>query len=63
MNLYKCTHCNKILKRNSNKKWIPSICSSVGKRVRLQLINQNKNAKTDTTDLDVVDDPKDTEKK
>lgn len=42
MNLYKCTHCNKILERNSNKKWIPSICSNVGKRVRLQLINQNK---------------------
>ena len=42
MNLYKCTHCNKILERDSDKKWIPSICSNVGKRVRLQLLNQNE---------------------
>ena len=45
MNLYKCTHCNKILERNSDKKWIPSICSNVGKRVRLQLLNQNPDEK------------------
>ena len=42
MNLYKCTHCNKILERDSDKKWIPSVCSNIGKRVRLQILNQNK---------------------
>lgn len=42
MNLYKCTHCGGVLERDSDKKWIPSICSKVGKRVRLQLLKQKQ---------------------
>ena len=33
---YKCPHCNKIVLRNSDKKWIGSYCEEKGKNVRLQ---------------------------
>lgn len=38
MREYKCHKCNKIIKRNSSKKWIASICSATGERTRLQLV-------------------------
>ena len=42
MNIYRCPKCRKITERDSNKKWILSVCSSTGERARLQIINQNK---------------------
>ncbi len=38
MNKYKCAHCDKVIKRQSDKKWIKSYCSESGKNVRLTLI-------------------------
>ena len=38
MSKYKCPKCKKILERDNNKKWISSICSSIGERVRLKII-------------------------
>ena len=38
MNKYKCNHCNKIVDRPSNKKWIKSLCGKTGKTVHLSLI-------------------------
>lgn len=35
---YKCTHCGKIVNRESNKKWIKSYCDETGKDVRLVLV-------------------------
>ena len=35
-NKYKCVHCNKVVKRESDKKWIKSYCDETGKNVRLQ---------------------------
>lgn len=43
---YKCTHCGKIVDRESNKKWIKSYCDETGKDVRLMLVKamlQNSN--------------------
>jgi len=42
MNIYRCPQCNITVKRDSNKKWIMSVCSKVGQKVRLQILNQNK---------------------
>lgn len=33
-------------KRDSNKKWITSVCSKAGQKVRLQILNQNKEDET-----------------
>ena len=38
---YKCVHCNQIVERESNKKWIPSYCDITGKDVRLQRIKED----------------------
>ncbi len=35
---YKCTHCGKVVNRESNKKWIKSYCDETGKDVRLMLV-------------------------
>lgn len=35
-NKYKCVHCNKVVKRESDKQWIKSYCDETGKNVRLQ---------------------------
>jgi hypothetical protein len=41
INSYKCNHCTNIIKRNSSKKWIKSICIDAGyKDTRLILINK-----------------------
>ena len=37
-NKYKCKHCNKIVTRESNKKWIKSYCVEKEKYTRLILI-------------------------
>ena len=37
MNNYKCIHCNKILERKSNKKWIKSFCEEKGITVHLMI--------------------------
>lgn len=39
MNRYKCIHCDKVVNRHSDKKWIPSYCDKTKKKMRLQLIN------------------------
>jgi len=38
INKYKCPKCNKIINRESDKKWIKSYCCESGKRTRIQLI-------------------------
>lgn len=43
MNKYRCKHCNKTLKRDSNKKWIKSYCEKTGKDVHLILIERKEN--------------------
>ena len=35
MNIYKCNKCGKIVKRDSNKMWIPSFCEELGIKTRL----------------------------
>jgi len=42
LNMYKCPQCNKILERESVKKWIESYCYETGKNVRLQKITPKK---------------------
>lgn len=37
-NSYKCKHCGKIVKRESDKQWISSYCDETGKNARLILI-------------------------
>lgn len=37
-NKYKCIYCNKIVKRQSKKRWIKSYCDEVNKMVHLQLV-------------------------
>ena len=39
-NKYKCIHCNKIVERDSCKKWIKSYCEETCKNVRLQIIKK-----------------------
>lgn len=34
-NFYHCKHCGKTVLRQSEKKWIKSICDKTGKTVRL----------------------------
>lgn len=38
MNKYRCKHCKKVVKRNSNKQWIRSYCDKTEKFVRLILV-------------------------
>lgn len=40
-NKYKCSACGKIVSRDSDKKWIKSMCDSSGKIVRLMKIEFN----------------------
>jgi phage FluMu protein Com len=35
MNLYRCKHCKKVVKRPSDKKWLKSYCSDTGQDVHL----------------------------
>ena len=50
INKYKCKHCANIIKRNSTKKWIKSICIDSGyKETRLILIKQNMTPTTPYT--------------
>lgn len=35
---YKCTHCGKVVNRESNKKWIKSYCDETGQYIRLMLV-------------------------
>ena len=35
MSRYRCAHCKKVVKRDSNKAWIKSYCESTGKTVHL----------------------------
>lgn len=37
-NKYKCHLCKKVITRNSNKQWIKSYCSTLGKNTRLIII-------------------------
>jgi hypothetical protein len=39
---YKCAHCKKIVKRESNKKWIKSYCVETNKNVRLYETEKSK---------------------
>lgn len=41
-NLYKCNHCGKIVKRNSDKKWIKSYCEQTGKMVHIVKVEKYK---------------------
>lgn len=38
-NNYRCKHCQKTIKRQSNKKWIKSYCDETSKDVHLQQLN------------------------
>lgn len=40
VNLYRCAHCPKRVKRKSRKKWVRSYCVASGKIVHLQLVNR-----------------------
>jgi hypothetical protein len=40
MSRYRCAHCKKVVTRDSNKKWIPSLCVETGKMVRLQRVKK-----------------------
>ena len=40
-NKYKCNLCGKIVSRDSNKKWIKSMCDETGKTGRLMQIEFN----------------------
>lgn len=40
-NKYKCNLCGKIVSRDSNKKWIKSMCDDTGKTCRLMKIEFN----------------------
>ena len=35
MNKYRCNHCKMIVERDSEKKWIESLCEETGKMVHL----------------------------
>jgi len=41
-NKYKCIHCNKIVIRENDKKWIKSYCEQTDQEVRIQLVTSNK---------------------
>jgi len=38
MNEYKCLHCGKIMKYDTDKKWIKSFCEKANKTVHLMII-------------------------
>jgi phage FluMu protein Com len=38
MTNYRCKHCGKVVKRDSDKQWIKSYCDTTGRNVRLQRI-------------------------
>lgn len=42
MSLYKCSKCNMIIERDSNKEWVTSLCSETGQKVRLQILTSMK---------------------
>jgi hypothetical protein len=44
MSKYKCNKCGKIVDRDSDKKWIQSICGSLGIHSRLYLITEKQDA-------------------
>lgn len=35
MNNYRCNHCGQTVKRDSDKRWIKSLCEKTGKMTRL----------------------------
>ena len=41
MNKYKCKYCGEVVTRDSNKKWIKSICDETGVNTRLIKIEFN----------------------
>jgi len=45
MNLYRCKHCKKLIKRDSNKKWIKSWCVKTDKDVHITLVKRKINGK------------------
>lgn len=50
INSYRCNHCANIIKRNSTKKWIKSICIDAGyKNTRLILITKTMKPTTPYT--------------
>lgn len=44
-NLYRCPHCGKIVKRDSNKQWLKSWCDKIGRDARLQKIKLKEELK------------------
>ena len=42
MKSYKCNKCGKIVERDSDKKWISSICGDLGVKSRLYLIKNDQ---------------------
>lgn len=39
--MYRCKHCGKTVKRNSDKRWVKSFCTTIGKTVHLMRIDLN----------------------
>ncbi len=38
--LYRCRHCEKRVYRVSDRQWIPSMCDTTGRMVRLMVVNK-----------------------
>lgn len=41
MNRYRCVHCERILKRDSEKQWVQSFCVVTGRNVHLQRLPED----------------------
>ena len=35
VNNYKCNHCRKVVQRDSEKRWLKSLCGTTGRMTRL----------------------------
>jgi len=40
MNSYKCKHCGRIVKRESDKAWLQSYCENTDKRVHIVKVKE-----------------------